>query len=81
MTDGYELPYIARTERPYWRYEFGQSPLEAAPAGNIPEGSKLCLQRQPTKLDACRVPSWRASDGSSFALRTSKQVKRGQGHC
>lgn len=52
MTDGYELPYVAQTETPYWRYEFGQSPLETAPAGKIPEGSKLSLQRPPTKLDA-----------------------------
>lgn len=52
MTDGYELPYVARTATPYWRYEFGQSPLETAPAGNIPEGGQLCLQRPPTGLDA-----------------------------
>jgi hypothetical protein len=52
MTDGYALSYVARIETPYWRYEFGQSPLESAPAGNIPEGSRLCLQRPPTKLDA-----------------------------
>jgi hypothetical protein len=52
MTDGYKLCYVARTETPDWRYEFGQSPLESAPAGNIPEGGHLCPQRPPTKLDA-----------------------------
>jgi hypothetical protein len=52
MTDRYELPYVARTETPYWHYEFGRYPLHTAPAGQIPEGGKLCVQRPPTRLDA-----------------------------
>ncbi len=51
MQESYTLDYVAMIDTPYWPYEFGRSPLDSAPAGKIPEGRRLCLQRPPTRLD------------------------------
>jgi|SRR6185369_2857450 len=45
---GYYLPYIAEADEPYWHYGFGQ--LSKAPAGSIPKGGIVHVQRPPDSL-------------------------------
>jgi hypothetical protein len=51
MPYGYYLPYIADSDQPYWQYPDGQLPNpKKNPAGTIPKGSHLFLQRPPDTL-------------------------------
>ncbi|HEX4604748.1 MAG TPA: hypothetical protein VH724_12180 [Candidatus Angelobacter sp.] len=48
MPQGYYLPYIAESDEPYWHYGFGQ--LSRPPAGTIPQGGIVYVQRPPDSL-------------------------------
>ena len=48
MPNGFYFPYIADSDQPYWHYGFGQ--ITRAPAGTIPKGGILYLQRPPDTL-------------------------------
>jgi hypothetical protein len=50
MPQGYYLPYVSAFDEPYWPYGFGQSPATKPPAGTIPRGSIVHLQRPPDKI-------------------------------
>ncbi|HLY91911.1 MAG TPA: hypothetical protein VKQ89_01520 [Candidatus Angelobacter sp.] len=48
MPNGYYLPYIAESEKPYWNFGFGR--INQKPDGTIPGGGILYLQRPPDDL-------------------------------
>ncbi|HEY1937741.1 MAG TPA: hypothetical protein VGJ33_07395 [Candidatus Angelobacter sp.] len=48
MPHGYYLAYVATCDSPYWHYGFGQLPKP--PAGTIPKGGLVYLQRPPDTL-------------------------------
>ncbi|HEY6308203.1 MAG TPA: hypothetical protein VI488_17290 [Candidatus Angelobacter sp.] len=50
MLRGYDLIYVARIDAPYWIYKFGRSPDANHPAGTIPKGGEVYLQRPPDTL-------------------------------
>jgi len=51
MPNGYYLPYIAAADESYWSYDAGQLPNpKHNPAGTIPKGALLYLQRPPDTL-------------------------------
>ena len=51
MPHGYNLLYAASVDAPYWRFTgAGQSPDANTPAGTIPMGGQIYLQRPPDTL-------------------------------
>ena len=51
MPHGYNLLYAASVDAPYWHFTgAGQSPDPNNPAGTIPMGGQLYLQRLPDTL-------------------------------
>ena len=51
MPYGYNLLYTAGADAPYWHFiGAGQSPDPENPAGTIPKGGQLYLQRPPDHL-------------------------------
>jgi hypothetical protein len=51
MPHGYDLVYVASIDAPYWHYVgAGQSPDVDHPAGTVPRGGQLYLQRPPDTL-------------------------------
>ena len=44
MPQGYNQPYIAKEDAPYWLYQFGQSPKASNIAGTIPKGGLIHVQ-------------------------------------
>ena len=50
MPQGYNQPYVAKADAPYWHYRFGQPPKADNAAGTIPKGGLVHLQRPPDSL-------------------------------
>ena len=44
MPQGYNVPYVAKDDVPYWLYKFGQGPKAANIAGMIPKGGLIHVQ-------------------------------------
>ena len=44
MPQGYNVPYVAKDDVPYWLYKFGQGPKAANIAGTIPKGGLIHVQ-------------------------------------
>ena len=48
MPQGYNVPYVAKDEVPYWLYKFGQGPRASNIAGTIPKGGLTYRDRPAT---------------------------------
>ncbi|HEX9253930.1 MAG TPA: hypothetical protein VF938_00240 [Candidatus Angelobacter sp.] len=44
MPQGYNVPYVAKDDVPYWLYKFGQGPKATNTAGTIPKGGLIHVQ-------------------------------------
>lgn len=44
MPQGYNVPYVAKDDVPYWLYRFGQGPKATNVAGTIPKGGLIHVQ-------------------------------------
>lgn len=44
MPEGYNVPYSAIADAPYWHYKFGQGPKANNSAGTIPKGGLIHVQ-------------------------------------
>jgi hypothetical protein len=44
MPQGYNVPYVAKDDVPYWLYRFGQGPKANNIAGTIPKGGLIHVQ-------------------------------------
>jgi len=44
MPQGYNVPYVAKDDVPYWLYKFGQGPKANNTAGTIPKGGLIHVQ-------------------------------------
>ena len=44
MPEGYNAPYTAIVDAPYWLYKFGQGPKANNSAGTIPRGGLIHVQ-------------------------------------